>query len=162
MSSPTRRHHTVVGWLCPLRCHRRGSSRVGGWLRARSSAGAPGTAATSTQCRQNGEERLLLPLPGSCPVAGPGLDLVFSAHHVSAALLLRFITRRINNPARWAEGMDAKSLHGCLPPMNGHNPLNNERLLCLCLLFWQACSFQVLLITALLATLRLSIAGRPS
>lgn len=41
----------------------------------------------------------------------------------------------------------------------GAAPSNNESLSCLCLSFWQRCSFQVLLITALLATRRVSIAG---
>lgn len=41
----------------------------------------------------------------------------------------------------------------------GAAPSNNESLLCLCLSFWQRCSFQVLLITALLATRRVSLAG---
>lgn len=45
---------------------------------------------------------------------------------------------------------------------SGHNPLNNEMLLCLCLSSWQGCSFQVLLITTLLATLRFSIAAQPA
>lgn len=41
----------------------------------------------------------------------------------------------------------------------GAAPPNNESLSCLCLSFWQRCSFQVLLITALLATWRVSLAG---
>ena len=162
MSSPPWVPHSKAGVALPTAVPP--ARRQPGWgrLRTRSRAGAPGTAAASTRRWQTGEERLPLLLRGLCPVAGPGPDPAFSVHRVGAALLPRFITRRINNPARWAERTDAKSLRGCLPPMNGHNPLNNERLLCLCLSFWQGCSFQVLLITGLLVTLRFSIAGWPS
>lgn len=105
---------------------------------------------------QTGEERLLL--LGPCP-QGQDWTRPFGAWcwHSSSAVIYNQ-----GNKQPCTLGRGAQSLHGCLPQMNGHNPLNNGRLLCLCLSFWQGSSFQVLLISALLATLRVSIAGRPS
>lgn len=105
---------------------------------------------------QTGEERLLLQVQAHRAKNGPG---IFSAWCQLSPTAV-FYNQGNKQPCTLGRG--ASSLHGCLPWMNGHNPLNNERLLCLCLSFWQGCSFQVLLISTLLATLRVSIVGWPS
>lgn len=116
----------------PLPCHRRG---------------VPGKQGRRGSCSR---------VPAHRARTGPGLFSAWCRLSPSAV----FYNQENKQPCTLGRG--ARSLHGCLPWMNGHNPLNNERLLCLCLSFWQGCSFQVLLISALLATLRVSIAAWPS
>lgn len=125
-------HCRAGRWLCPLSCHQRG---------------VPGKQERRGSCSQLHAHR-----------ARTGLSL-FGAwcQHSPSAM---FYNQGNKQPCTLGRG--ARGLRGCLPWMNGHNPLNNERLLCLCLSFWQGCSLQVLLISALLATLRVSIAGWPS